>query len=193
MEPVKEATPIGPGPATVLLHRVAGGDRDAEVELYGLVEAELRRMAGRELRGQHGDHTLQPTALVNEAWIRLAASAADGLNGRGHFLAVAARAMRCILVDHARKRNAAKRGGARERVPFEDALAVLEDRTGDLVEVDAALERLARDRPRQAQVVELRFFGGLTAEETAGVLGIGRATVMRDWHLARIRLRAELA
>lgn len=178
---------------TVLLQRLARGEPEAEAALFLLVESELRRLASAQLGSQRADHTLQVTALVNEAWMRLALPAARGMDGREHFLAVAARAMRCVLVDHARARNAAKRDGQRERLPLGEAVAFYEDRACDLVELDSALQRLTERQPRQGKVVELRFFGGLSVDETARVLGVARATVMRDWHLARIQLREELA
>lgn len=172
------------------------GDADAEDRLYTLLQAELRQLADRQLRGRAGRHTLQPTALVHEAWIRLTKAGGVGARDREHFLAAAARAMRTALVDHARRRGAAKRGGAVERRPFEEALDVtLEHCTEhgiDPLDLDEALERLAGDKPRQARLIELRFFGGLTRNEAADVLGVSRATLARDWEVARHWLIWEL-
>lgn len=190
---MNEPAPPSPaaGAVTRLLRRLEEGDGQAEGELFRLLEHELRALASAKLLGQRVEHTLQVTALVNEAWIRLAAHA-PGLSGSQHFLAVAARAMRSVLVDHARQRRSAKRGGSRERVPLDAVVAAYEDRTGDLLELESALEELALQRPRQAKIVELRFFGGLSVEQTADVLSVSRNTVLRDWQLARIRLRDTL-
>lgn len=165
--------------------------RDAE-ELFPQLYAELREIADRLLRGEMTGHTLQPTALVHEAWFKLAGPKAPRPVDRTHFLALAARAMRQVLVDHARRRQALKRGG-----PAVD-LSIADDRLGfsipldDLLSVDDALTRLAGNSPRLARVVELRFFAGLSEEETARALEVTTRTVQRDWAKARAWLHAEL-
>lgn len=165
--------------------------RDAE-ELFPQLYAELREIADRLLRGEMTGHTLQPTALVHEAWFKLAGPKAPRPVDRTHFLALAARAMRQVLVDHARRRQALKRGG-----PAVD-LSIADDRLGfsipldDLLSVDDALTRLADNSPRLARVVELRFFAGLSEEETARALDVTTRTVQRDWAKARAWLHAEL-
>jgi RNA polymerase sigma factor (TIGR02999 family) len=182
---------------TALLQAWSGGDESALNELLPLVYGELRRQAARQLRSQPPGHTLQATALVHEAYLRLADAPGDW-QGRSHFFGVAARAMRSILVDHARARRAAKRGGGGVAVTLGAAerAGELPDRTADAdVDVEAldeALTRLAGLDPRQARVVELRYFGGLSIEETAGVLGVSHATVEREWKTARLWLRREL-
>jgi RNA polymerase sigma factor (TIGR02999 family) len=192
------SAPTGPsepaGDVTHLLRRASEGDGGAARELYESIYGELHRLARAHMNGDVPGQTLQPTALVNEAWLRLAkaASAENGYRDREHFLSVASRAMRSALVDQARRRTAEKRGGDRARVPLEVAIELYEERGVDLLALDDALERLATDEPRQSQVVELRFFGGLTLPEVASTIGISRATVDRDWSLARIWLREEL-
>ncbi|MBL8980899.1 MAG: sigma-70 family RNA polymerase sigma factor [Gemmatimonadetes bacterium] len=173
---------------TELLHRV-GDDPVAFERLLPLVYAELRQLASARLRGERPDHTLQPTALVHEAYLKLAGGVPQPFADRGHFFRVAARAMRQVLVDHARARRAAKRDGA--------AALDAETRTegpslDDVIAVDAALDALAQRDARQARVIELRFFAGLGIEETARVMDISTATVKRDWLLARAWLQREL-
>ena len=169
------------------------GDPGAHDEAFPLVYDELRRLARRQLRREADGHTLSTTALVHEAYLRLADQTRGRWQDRAHFLAIAATAMRRILVDHARRHHAAKRGGAARRVPLEriEDLAT-DDRAEILVALDAALARLASLDPRQARVVECRFFGGLTEEETAEALGVGLRTVKRDWAKARSWLYQEL-
>jgi len=165
-------------------------------ELLALVYDELRRLAARYLRGQRAGHTLQPTALVHEAYLRLAKGGALPVDDRTHFFALAARAMRQVLVDHARRRAAAKRGGDPERVTLDDTLELgrggEEGRRLDLLALDEALERLERVSPRQCRVVELRYFAGLTIAEAAASLGVGTRTVEDDWALARAWLQRRL-
>jgi RNA polymerase sigma-70 factor (ECF subfamily) len=151
---------------TLLLRAWAGGSRPALEELTPLVYAELRRLAARYLRSEEPGHTLEPTALVHEAYLRLVDSSVPDWQGRAHFYGVAARLMRQILVDHAREQNALKRGGHFCHISLEEHLAVSLERELDIVALDDALERLAASGPRKAQAVELRFFGGLTEEET---------------------------
>jgi RNA polymerase sigma-70 factor (ECF subfamily) len=180
-----------PSDVTRLLLDLSNGRREATDELLPLVYAELRDLAARLLRHERPDHTLQPTALVHEAYLRLVDQRVGTWENRAHFLGIAAQAMRRILVDHARRRATAKRRGA--RVTLDEELSPATGPSVDLLEIDAALERLAALDERQARVVEFRFFGGLNVEETAAALGIGTATVKRDWTLARAWLHRELA
>jgi RNA polymerase sigma factor (TIGR02999 family) len=177
---------------TALLDRWTRGDVAAREELVPLVYQDLRRVARRCLAGQRIDHTLQSTALVHEAYLRLAGHDRAHWQNRHHFFAVAAQAMRRILVDHARKHRAAKRGGGSVKLALDDAMALPQPRELDLVALDAALKALAILDPRQSHVVELRFFGGLSIEDVAKVLGISPATVKREWATARSWLYAEL-
>lgn len=154
--------------------------------------AELRRIAARYLATERPDHTLQPTALVNEAFVRLDASSAARFADRRHFVAAAARAMRNILVDHARARGAQKRGAGKRVALDVEAAGVDDGRGADVVALDEALERLEALHPRQARIVELRFFAGLTGAETAALLDVSERTVERDWVVARAWLRREL-
>ena len=144
------------------------------------------------MAGERGGHSLQATALVNEAYVRLVGGAPMAFNDRAHFLAVAARLMRRILVDHARARRYQKRGGDAVRVCFDEALLVADEPQHDFARLDDALEALARFDERKSRVVEMRFFGGLTIEETAAALDVSPDTVMRDWRLAKVWLRREL-
>lgn len=179
-----------------LLARASAGDEKAVSRLMPLVYDELRRLAAAYLRRERPGQTLQATALVHEAYLRLIGERAQRWRDKTHFLAIAALSMRQILVQRARDRKAAKRGGDPARITFDErALAAPGDRAPaiDLVALDEALERLAALDPRQAKIVELRYFGGLGVEECAEVLGISPATVKRDWTLARAWLRRELA
>lgn len=165
---------------------------DEHIDAAGSVYAELKAIADREFRRQPAGHTLQATALVNEAWLRVA-SKPGGFQGRTHFLGYAAQAMRHVLVDHARRRHAAKRGGEQQRVTLvtgdgrEPAEA-----PADVLDLDAALEKLAQQQPRMARVIELRFFAGATIEEIAADLGVSHMTVSEDWRKARVWLAREL-
>lgn len=179
--------------ATSLLRDVAGGDDAARSELLSLLYDELHRLARRHMAGQSAAHTLQPTALVHEAWVRLAGADANDFRDRRHFLAFASRAMRSVLVDHARARRGPKRGGDRQRVPLDATLATYEERGHDVLAVDEALARLEADEPDLAALVELRFFGGLAMNEAAEVLDVSLSTVERRWRLARVWLREALA
>ena len=168
------------------------GEREALNKLIPVIYEELRRIAHSYIRGEHKGHTLQTTALVNEAYLRLIDCSRVNWQNRAHFLAVSAQLMRRILIDYARSRGYQKRGGAMERISLEESQIVSEGRDLDLLELDEALQALAAVDARKCQVVELRFFGGLTAEETAEVLGVSPDTVLRDWKLARTWLAREM-
>lgn len=170
---------------TVLLDRARGGDESALAAVFPLIYTELHRVAKGQLRNEPDGHTLGATALLHEAFLRLIDYPRLAWTGRGHFMAVAAMVMRRVLVDHARSRRSAKRGGALPHVPLDAVELPAQQRADLLVALDEALERLRRQAPRQAQVVECRFFGGLTEAETAEALGVGLRTVKRDWALAR--------
>ena len=176
-----------------LLLRARDGDGAALQDAFGVVFAELRGMASSLLARERVGHTLQTTALVNEAYLKLCKQQTVGVAERGQFLAIAAQAMRRILVDHARTRKRQKRGGNGERVGLDEAVLDYENHVGDLLDLDNALERLAEQDPRMSQVVELRFFAGLDAAETAAALDIGQRTCERDWTMARAWLRRQLA
>lgn len=181
---------------THLLSEAAGGDPAASGKVWSALYGELRRLARIKLDGERPDHTLSPTSLVHEAYLKLVDDATTSAANRNHFLALAARAMRQILVDHARRRARGKRGHGRPLLPLMEARdrPLHPDRDPDLLlALDEALVRLAAERERMAQVVELRFFGGLTPEETAQVLQVTRRTVERDWSLARAYLFRQLA
>jgi RNA polymerase sigma factor (TIGR02999 family) len=179
---------------TALLDRWNAGDPEALKELIGVVHGELRRLAGSLLRHERADHTLQPTDLVHEAYLRLSGLRAMPLNGRRHFYGAAAEAMRRILVDHARQRAAEKRGGRDlQQVPLETALNVPIDLRVDFVRIDEAIRALAAVAPEKAKVVELRYFGGLSIQDTADVMEIAPATVKRHWTFARAWLYRALS
>lgn len=178
---------------TRMLQEWSGGKQEALDALLPLVYAELRRQASRYLRGERAGHTLQTTALIHEAYLKLVDQRAVNWQNRAHFFGIAALAMRRILVDYARKKHRAKRGGIGEDLPLEAAaLAVSQERSVNLVALDEALERLAEFDERQARIVELRYFSGLTIEETAEVLRLSPATVKNDWNVAKAWLRREV-
>jgi len=177
---------------THLLLAWGQGDQAALDALMPLVHGELRKVAARHLRGQRAGHTLQTTALVNEAYLRLIDASQVKWQDRAHFFAVAAHFMRRILVDFARSRNYQKRGGGAQQVSLAEALAIEPERGADLLALDEALTRLQALNERQAQVVELRYFGGLSEEESAEALKISVRTVRRDWNFARVWLHREL-
>lgn len=179
----------GPGEVTRLLEAAVGGDQEALDRLVPLVYEDLRRLAHRQLGREHGGHTLQTTALVHEAYIKLSGSGGGGAVNRAHFLAIAARAMRQVLVDYARRRRAEKRGGGVAYVTLNDGEQGMDVSTDDLLAMDGVLEQLD---PRQRQVVELRFFGGLEEKDIAEALGVSERTVRRDWVKARAWLYREL-
>jgi len=177
---------------TQLLERWAEGDQDAFDELLPLVYDELHRLAGAYLRRERRDHTLQPTALVNEAYLRLIDQRNARWQNRAQFLGVAAQLMRRILVDHARAHHAAKRGGSREDLSLSHALKFGEKPDTDLLALNDVLNQLAEIDPEQSRIVELKFFGGLTIAETAEVMQTSHATVEREWKMARAWLRREM-
>ncbi|MBS1794882.1 MAG: sigma-70 family RNA polymerase sigma factor [Acidobacteria bacterium] len=179
---------------TQLLKEWGEGDPRALDELMPLVYDELRRQASRYLKKERPGHTLQTTALIHEAYIKMLGVNAIEWQNRSHFFAIASTAMRRILVDHARERKREKRGGALENLPLDEALPISsKERNVDLLALDEALDRLARLDPRQAKVVELRYFSGLSIDETAEILGVSNATVRLDWNLAKAWLKNELA
>lgn len=178
-----------PQQVTQLLVAWGGGDQAARDELMPLVYEELRRLAHKFIRHERPGHTLQTSALLNEAYLRLVDQKNVQWQDRAHFFGIAARLMRQILVDYARKRSYAKRGGGAQRVSLDEAMIVSDERAADVVALDDAMNILAEIDPRQGQIVELRFFGGLSIEETAEVLGVSPGTVMRDWTLAKAWLR----
>ncbi len=178
---------------TGLLHRFQSGDEVARAALIDAVYGELRAIANRHMNREREGHTLQATALVNEAYLKLVNLKAADWQGRAHFFAVAARVMRQILVDHARQRLAGKRGGGVLLMPLNEALAFAPDSPSKLLEVDEALTRLAAEDELVGKVVELRFFGGLSVEETAHVLNVPKRTVEREWTFGRAWLKTELS
>ena len=178
---------------TALLLAWQAGDQTAFSELIPLVYGELRRIARREMRHERSDHTLQASAVVHEAYIRLLDINRIEWHGRAHFFALAARVMRRILVDTARARKVQRRGGGNTRVSLDEALVVSAEPSHDLVALDEAMNALADRDARKAQVVEMRFIGGLSVEETAEMLQVSPGTVMRDWRLAKVWLLRELS
>ena len=177
---------------TQLLQRVSAGGGEALNELLEVVYGELRRQAARYLRRERQNHTLQPTALVNEAFIKLVDQRNVRWQNRAHFFGVAAQAMRRIVIDHARTRRRIKRGGAQQAVTLDEAMIAGEAQSIDVLALDEALTRLARLDERQARIVELRYFAGLSVEETAEVTSLSPATVKREWAMARAWLHGEL-
>lgn len=175
-----------------LLVAWSSGDQSALEELMPLVYEELRRLAHHYIRRERPGHTLQTSGLVNEAYLRLVDQTNIQWQNRAHFFGIAARLMRQILVDYARRQRYAKRGGDARRLSLDEALIISKERAADVVALDDALKTLAEIDSRQSQIVELRFFGGLSIEETAEVLSVSAGTVMRDWTLAKAWLRREL-
>jgi RNA polymerase sigma-70 factor (ECF subfamily) len=177
---------------TLLLGRIARGDDAAASKLIPLVYDELRRLAGGYMRRERKDHTLQATALVHEAYLKLTEQRSVDWQGRAHFFGIAAQVMRRILIDHARGHLRAKRGGGVIPVPLDEALTFSPEQSLELVKLNESLERLAKLDPRQGKIVELRFFGGLTVEETAQMLGISAKTVKREWSMAKAWLHGDM-
>jgi RNA polymerase sigma-70 factor (ECF subfamily) len=181
-----------PNEVTQLLVAWSNGDSAARDALIPLVHDELRRLAHRYMGRERADHTLQTSALVNEAYLRLIDQRDMRWQNRAQFFGIAAQMMRRILVDYARKRGFAKRGGELRAVPLDEVMIVSPERAAEVVELDDALKCLAEFDQRKSQIIELRFFGGLSIEETAEVLGVSPGTVMRDWTLAKAWLRREM-
>ncbi|HEY7783871.1 MAG TPA: sigma-70 family RNA polymerase sigma factor [Pyrinomonadaceae bacterium] len=177
---------------TSLLVASSQGDQEALNQLLPLVYDELRRLADRYLHRERSDHTLQATALVHEAYLRLIDQKVSWVN-RAHFFGVAAEMMRRILIDYARGRQAAKRGSGGIKLSLDDVLEITDEKAADLIALDESLTALADFDPQKARVVELRFFGGLSIEETAAVMGLGTATITRQWRLAKAWLYHELS
>ena len=185
---------VGGGQVTGLLRAWSDGDETALGQLIPLVEAELRHLARLYMRRERDGHTLQTTALINEAYIRLTDAKQVRWNDRAHFLGISARLMRRVLVDHARARSYEKRGASIQHVSLDEAMTVSgSDTSLDVIALDQALDGLAAVEPRQAKIVELRFFGGLSVEETADALHMSTETIKRDWRLAKQWLACELS
>jgi RNA polymerase sigma factor (TIGR02999 family) len=182
-----------PGEVTHLLHELRRGNKDAEGKLIPLVYAELRRIAVARLRHEAPDHSLQPTVLVHEAYLRLAGIKEVDWQSRSHFYAVSATVMRRILVDHARASRARKRGNGWDAISLNEAILPSPERAPEILALDEALDRLALLDERQAKIVELRFFAGMNEEETGSILGISSRTVKRDWRIAKAWLFKELS
>jgi RNA polymerase sigma-70 factor (ECF subfamily) len=192
VEQVRVASPLERRQVTRLLCDLADGDAGAAMRLFPLVYEDLRTLAAGYLRRERRGHTLQPTALVHESYCRLVEARRDRCQDRAQFFAVAARAMRQILIEHARRRRAAKRGGGKERLSLDRIPDLPEQRDATLLALDEALNELAALDERQSRIVELRFFGGLSIPETAEALGISHATVERDWKMAKAWLYREV-
>lgn len=178
---------------TRLLLRMEGGDRDAVDLLLPVVYRELRRLAAGYLQRERGNHTLQPTALVHEAYMRMVDQSRVQWQNRAHFFGVAAQMMRRVLVDHARTQGARKRGGDIDKIQLEDGLVPGSSREAELIAVDDALKALESQDPVKAKIVEMRFFGGLSIEETAVAMSLSTATVSRHWRMAKAWLHGELS
>jgi len=178
---------------TQVLREIEEGDRSANQKLFSLLYEEFHKLAARYLRRERADHTLQPTALVHEAFMKLVNQNQVRWQGKTHFFAVGAQAMRRILVDHARQKQREKRGGGRQFITLDKQVAISPERDADLLALDEALDKLAQVDPRQASIVELRFFGGLSVAEVAEVLGVSKRTVEGDWTMVRAWLRRELS
>ncbi len=177
---------------TALLLQLKQGNHEAGEKLIPLVYEELKRLARSYMRRERPDHTLQTTALVHEAYLKLVRQHAVNWQGRSHFFGIAAQLMRRILIDHARGHLRGKRGGLKEVLPLDEALVFSPEHSKELVKLDEALERLSKLDARQSHIVELRFFGGLSVEETSEFLGISPKTVKRDWAVAKVWLHGEL-
>jgi RNA polymerase sigma factor (TIGR02999 family) len=177
---------------TQLLQKWSAGDREAAITVLPLIYDELRRIAARQLRRERGDHTLQATALVHEAWLRIGENGSFHWPRREDFFAFAAHLIRRVLVDYARRHNSEKRGGHRQKVTLSEAADLVVEKSPDILALDDALKSLHGIDPLKETIVELRYFAGLTAKETAGQLGISPATVNRHWHQAKIWLYDQL-
>lgn len=182
-----------PTDVTLILKQLSAGDQEAVNKLVPVLYDELRRLAAYYLRKERSDHTLQATALVHEAYVRLVDQREVEWKNRNHFFAVAAQLMRRVLLDHARKHQAVKRGGPLPKVKLDDVVAMCEENAAELVALDGLLNRLSTIDPQQTRVVELRFFGGMSVEETAEVMNISPATVKREWAMAKAWFARELS
>jgi RNA polymerase sigma factor (TIGR02999 family) len=180
------------GEVTLLLQQISRGDGHAADRLIPFVLDELRRLARMQLRQEKPDHTLQPTALVNEAYIRLVGDQARDWQSRAHFIGVSASVMRRILIDYARRRNAQKRGSLNTQLDLDEFPALSDQQTEELLALNAALDKLEEMSPRQHRIVELRYFGGLSTEETAEALNVSVITIKRDWIAAKAWLKGQL-
>jgi RNA polymerase sigma-70 factor, ECF subfamily len=179
-------------PITALVHEYANGDKAALDRLLPLIYTELRHIAQKHLRGEQPSHTLQPTALVHEMYARLASQAPPEVRDRIHFLSVASHVMRQVLIDHARMKYAEKRGGRQEKLSLDEAQDACMEKSAIMIRIDDALNQLGRQDPRKAQLVEMRFFGGLTAEESAAMLDLPVKVVRRELRVAQAWLQREL-
>ena len=186
-------TDVTPNQITLLLEQIRLGNDDARAKLAAAVYPELKKLAALQMRRERPNHTLQPTALANEVFLRLAAGEQACWRDRNHFFAVSAELIRRILVDYARRRHAAKRGAGARPVELEEWQAQIEERPDIVIEIDRLLTRLGSFDKRQAQIVEMRFFSGLTEQEIAGALGLSERTVKRDWNMARAWMHRELS
>lgn len=186
--------PVEPtsGEVTLLLAKLRCGGDDAAGQLLPLIYQELKRLAGSYMRRERPDHTLQATALVHEAFIKMTGQDAGAFESRSHFFGVAAQVMRHILVDHARAKNSHKRGGLAPKVALDERLVISDEQSGEVLALHEALERLDKLSPRQAKIVEMRYFAGLSIAEIAEVLDVTPRTVNRDWSIAQAWLRKEL-
>jgi RNA polymerase sigma factor (TIGR02999 family) len=182
----------GPGEVTQLLARLSAGDSEASARLIPLIYSELRVMAGRYMRRERTDHTLQATVLVHEAYMRLAGPNRIQWQNRAHFFGVAAQVMRRVLLDYARDHRALKRGGAASRITLDPSLRPTESHLDYVLILEESLQKLAATDPEQSRLVELRFFAGMTVQETSEVMGISTATVKREWAHAKAWLRREM-
>jgi RNA polymerase sigma-70 factor (ECF subfamily) len=182
-----------PGEVTLLLARSEKGDREAVNQLVTILHHELRRLAGSKMKSERPDHTLQPSALLNEAYISMVEQTNLQVKSRAHFFGIASTIMRRILIDYARKRSAAKRGGGFTLIPVDLERVPAPEKPEGLLALNEALDRLEQLDPQQARIVELRFFGGLSVEEAGAVLGISDSTVKREWRTAKIWLERELS
>jgi RNA polymerase sigma-70 factor, ECF subfamily len=193
MNKFKEFRALAPGETTRLLSQWRAGDPTAFDRLLPVVYEELRRLASSYMRGERSDHLLQTTALVHEAYLRLVGQAETGGENRTHFFAIAAQVMRHVLVDYARARSRAKRGGGEAPLPLEDVAVISPERVEEVIAVDTALEGLMAFDVRKGRIFELRHFAGLSVEEAAEVLKVSPATVARDWRMAKAWLRRAMA
>jgi RNA polymerase sigma-70 factor (ECF subfamily) len=185
-------SPEADGDVTALLSEVAKGNQAAQEKLVPLIYDQLKELARRYMRRERADHTLQTTALVHEAYLKLVHQQSPNWQGRAQFFGIAAQLMRRILIDHARHHLREKRGGTQVVLPLSEALAFSPEHSEDLLKLDEALDRLSKLDPRQSRIVELRFFGGLNVEETSKFLGVSPITVKRDWAVAKVWLYGEL-